>query len=47
MAAKKDRKPYHPPTIRTDQVFERRSLACGKTAPPRNNKACIFNLKRS
>jgi hypothetical protein len=45
--AKKERKPYHPPTIRSERVYERRSLACGKTAPPKNNKACIRNFKLS
>ncbi len=44
---KRERKPYHPPTIRTERVYERRSLACGKTTPPKQMKACISNFKLS
>lgn len=44
---KKERKPYRPPSVRTERVYERRSLACGKTAAPKKNKTCISNFKLS
>jgi len=29
----KSKRPYKPPTIRTDKIYERRALACGKSSP--------------
>lgn len=36
------RKPYAPPEIRTDKIFERYGLACGKDNPM--VPACIKNI---
>lgn len=33
MKAKKKR-PYHPPSVSSEKVFERRALACQKVKPP-------------
>jgi hypothetical protein len=41
----KKKKPYKPPVIRTDKVYERKSLACGKSSPM--SFACIANPKLS
>ncbi len=30
----KRKRPYKPPSIRTEKVFERRALACQKVKPP-------------
>jgi hypothetical protein len=38
----KRKRPYKPPTIRTDKVYERRALACGK-----NGSIGGFNCSRS
>jgi hypothetical protein len=46
----KTRKPYAPPRIRTERVYERRSLACGKVQPPfgqRPPASCIGNFRNS
>jgi hypothetical protein len=42
---KKKKKPYKRPTLRTEKVYERKSLACGKNNP--NSFACLANLKQS
>jgi len=42
---KKKKKPYQRPTVRTEKVYERKSLACGKSTPSRF--ACLANLKQS
>jgi hypothetical protein len=42
---KKKRKPYKKPTFRTEKVFERKSLACGKSSNMAPN--CILNFKSS
>jgi len=42
---KKKRKPYKKPTVRTEKVFERKSLACGKSS--NMSLACIANIKSS
>ncbi|HLY11609.1 MAG TPA: hypothetical protein VKW04_20070 [Planctomycetota bacterium] len=42
---KKKKRPYQKPTLRTEKVFERKSLACGKASPA--SRACILNLKQS
>lgn len=44
MSTKKKR-PYKRPEIRTEKVFERKSLACGKASP--KSAACIANPKSS
>jgi hypothetical protein len=31
---RKKRRPYKPPTVQTEKVFERRALACPKVKPP-------------
>jgi len=41
----KKKRPYRPPTLKTEKLFERRSLACGKAN--RNTSACIANLRNS
>ena len=42
---KKKRKPYRAPTVRSEKVYERKSLACGKSSPMAI--ACIANPKVS
>lgn len=42
---KKKRKPYKRPTVKSDKVYERKSLACGKSSPMAI--ACIANPKQS
>jgi hypothetical protein len=42
---KKKKRPYKKPQVRTEQVYERKSLACGKNAPMAN--VCIHQLKVS
>jgi hypothetical protein len=42
---KKKKKPYKRPAVRTEKVYERKSLACGKSSP--NSFACLANLKTS
>jgi hypothetical protein len=42
---KKKKKPYKKPTLRTEKVFERKSLACGKASP--SSSACLLNIKQS
>jgi hypothetical protein len=39
------KKPYHPPKIRTEKVFEGNALACGKTKT--QTSGCARNLKLS
>jgi hypothetical protein len=43
--SKRKRRPYKKPTIRTEKVFERKSLACGKSKP--TSFSCIANPKVS
>jgi hypothetical protein len=43
--AKKARRPYRKPTVKSEKVFERKSLACGKASPM--SIACISNPKMS
>ncbi len=42
---KKKRRPYRKPTVKTEKVFERKSLACGKSSPM--SFACLSNPKLS
>jgi hypothetical protein len=42
---KKKKKPYQRPVVRTEKVYERKSLACGKNTP--SKVACLANLKNS
>jgi len=42
---KKKKKPYKPPTVRSEKVFERKSLACGKSSSM--SIACLANIKLS
>lgn len=42
---KKRKRPYKKPALRTEKVYERKSLACGKSAPA--SQACILNIKQS
>ena len=42
---KKNKRPYRKPVLRTEKVYERKSLACGKNAPMAN--LCLHNLKVS
>lgn len=42
---KKKKRPYKRPTIRTEKVFERKSLACGKAS--NMSTACLLNIKSS
>ena len=42
---KKKKKPYKRPTVRTEKVYERKSLACGKASP--SSFVCLANLKQS
>lgn len=42
---KKKKRPYRRPTVRTEKVYERKSLACGKSTPM--TFACIANPKQS
>jgi hypothetical protein len=44
-AMKKKKRPYKKPGLRTEKVFERKSLACGKSNT--TSKACILNIKQS
>ena len=39
------KKPYLSPKIRSEKVFERRSLACNKSSP--NSFPCLQNFKQS
>jgi len=45
----KKKRPYKPPTIRTEKVFERRALACPKVQPavPIIPPPCRGNFKAS
>ena len=45
MKPPKKKRPYKPPTLRTEKVFERKALACGKANP--KTFACISNPKAS
>lgn len=45
MEKKKPRKPYKKPQVKTEKVFERKSLACGKSSPM--SFACLANPKLS
>lgn len=42
---KKKKRPYKRPTVRTEKVYERKSLACGKSSPM--SAVCISNPKSS
>jgi hypothetical protein len=42
---KKNKRPYRKPVVRTEKVYERKSLASGKNAPKAS--LCIRNLKVS
>ena len=42
---KKKKRPYRRPSVRTEKVFERKSLACGKSSSM--TFACIANPKAS
>ena len=42
---KKKKKPYKRPTVRTEKVYERKSLACGKNSA--TSFSCLANLKQS
>ncbi len=42
---KKKRKAYKKPTVRTEKVYERKSLACGKATA--TTFICLSNLKQS
>ncbi len=42
---KKKKRPYKRPTVRTEKVYERKSLACGKSSPM--TFSCIANPKSS
>jgi len=42
---KKNKRPYRKPVVRTEKVYERKSLACGKNAPMAFR--CIRTLKVS
>ncbi len=42
---KKKKKPYKKPVVRTEKVYERKSLACGKSSAM--SSACILNIKQS
>jgi hypothetical protein len=42
---KKKKRPYKRPSVRTEKVYERKSLACGKSSPM--NFACLANPKQS
>jgi hypothetical protein len=41
----KKKRPYKRPVIRTEKVYERKSLACGKSSP--RSGVCIANMKNS
>jgi len=41
---KKKKRPYKRPTVRTEKVYERKSLACGKA---NMNFVCLANPKQS
>ena len=42
---KKKKRPYKRPAVRTEKVYERKSLACGKSSPM--TFACLANPKQS
>jgi hypothetical protein len=42
---KKKKRPYRKPEVRTEKVYERKSLACGKSSAM--SAVCIVNLKQS
>ena len=42
---KKKKRPYKRPAVRTEKVYERKSLACGKSSVM--TFACIANPKQS
>jgi hypothetical protein len=42
---KKKKRPYKRPVVKTEKVYERKSLACGKSSPM--TFACIANPKQS
>jgi len=42
---KKKKRPYQKPSLRTEKVYERKSLACGKSSPM--SAVCIVNIKQS
>ena len=45
MKQPKKKRPYKPPSIRSEKVYERKALACGKASPM--TFACISNPKQS
>ena len=42
---KKKRRPYRRPTVRSEKIYERKSLACGKSSSM--SLSCIANPKLS
>jgi hypothetical protein len=42
---KKKKRPYKKPVVRTEKVYERKSLACGKSSGM--STVCILNIKQS
>ena len=40
MTEKKPRKPYKPPAVRTEKLYERAALACGKVSPNPRQTFC-------
>jgi hypothetical protein len=42
---KKKKRPYKRPSVRTEKVYERKSLACGKSSPM--TFVCLANPKQS
>lgn len=45
MKERRDKKAYRPPTLRSQQVYERRSLACGKSDV--DSEQCIMSPQNS
>lgn len=43
----KPRRPYNPPTVRTEKLYERQSLACGKYPRGRGRGGCARNQRNS
>lgn len=46
-SGKRKRRPYKPPGIRSERVYERKALACGKRLPPQGPPSCQGNFKHS
>ena len=45
MKPPKKKRPYKPPTVRSEKIYERKSLACGKASGM--TFACMSNPKLS